>query len=267
MIDDEFLNFCKIVEIDGVLSLKCLDFIKNNDKNFLDLTYKKLNFDGADYYKVQEELNDPTGLKILAIHLLKAFEAHQKYLKLGISETIYIDTFKCFSRFIKETKIINPNAIFDRFYWTWRQIELKLFRIGELEYEICESEHVISIHIPSDANLNINEVNKSLDNAKLFFNKYFPYTNTFKYVTCTWLINDALKDLLNKESNIIKFKEKFKIIKTFPDDDSFYEWIYQTKNKDINSLKGETSLQKNLKTYLLQNKKFGSSYGILIERE
>lgn len=48
---------------------------------------------------------------------------------------------------------------------------MKIFRIGELEYEFkeYEGENVIGIHVPSDSNLSKEAVDNSLKQANIFF--------------------------------------------------------------------------------------------------
>ena len=90
---------------------------------------------------------------ILACSLLCACRAYEEYQKKGISDTVYFETMKCFTRFIDETQKRTGRLAFDRGWWTYRQISMQLFRIGELEYEFVEYEGrpALSIHIPSDA--------------------------------------------------------------------------------------------------------------------
>ena len=87
----------------------------------------------TDFIKLQNELNDEDGFKLLGLELLCALETQKDYKDIGISEKIYIDTFKCFSRFIEESYELYGKYKFDRFYWLNHQLNANLFRIGELE--------------------------------------------------------------------------------------------------------------------------------------
>lgn len=107
---------------------------------------------------------DEDGVGVLACSLLCACKAYKEYQKKGISDTVYFETMKCFTRFIDETQKRTGRLAFDRGWWTYRQISMQLFRIGELEYEFVEYEGrpALSIHIPSDAHFSRELVGESL---------------------------------------------------------------------------------------------------------
>ena len=92
---------------------------------------------------------DGDGLKELAGHLQCALKTWELCEKRGISEEIYVETMKCFTRFVTEHLESYGRYGFDRGFWTVRQLSGVLFRIGELEYETRGNE--IHLHIPSDA--------------------------------------------------------------------------------------------------------------------
>ena len=106
---------------------------------------------------------DEDGVGVLACSLLCACKAYKEYQKKGISDTVYFETMKCFTRFIDETQKRTGRLAFDRGWWTYRQISMQLFRIGELEYEFVEYEGrpALSIHIPSDAHFSRELVGES----------------------------------------------------------------------------------------------------------
>ena len=110
---------------------------------------------------------DEDGVGVLACSLLCACKAYKEYQKKGISDTVYFETMKCFTRFIDETQKRTGRLAFDRGWWTYRQISMQLFRIGELEYEFVEYEGrpALSIHIPSDAHFSRELVGESLFEA------------------------------------------------------------------------------------------------------
>ena len=58
---------------------------------------------------------------------------------------------------------------FDRGWWAYRQTSMQIFRLGVLEYEFdrLEGESVIALHIPSDARLTAEAVDRSLEQAGL----------------------------------------------------------------------------------------------------
>ena len=173
---------------------------------------------------------------------------------------------KCFPRFIEECRKKNGRMFFDRGWWTYRQISMSIFRIGELEYERKqrEGECVIGIHIPSDANLSKEAVDASLRQAERFFQAYDISWTDKKYTCNSWLLSPMLKKLLPENSNILSFQKRFDLVQEDKEDREYIEWLFQvtldTKYKD---LPVKTSLQKKAKNLLLHGENIGSAYGIM----
>ena len=106
---------------------------------------------------------DPDGAKILSVMLDAATMSAKEYAKRGISAEIYVSTMEAFSRFVRERRAGYGDWAFDRWWWTGRQLSLKLFRIGALEYEMCaEDGREVSLHIPSGCDLSAEAVDRSL---------------------------------------------------------------------------------------------------------
>ena len=178
---------------------------------------------------------------------------------------------KCFPRFIAEHRRSYGRDGFDRYWWTVRQISARLFRIGELEYELAEDnggKPVIGLHIPSDTKLESDRLNESLRRADSFLRTYFPdWTEAPK--TCeSWLLSPVLKELLPPSSWILRFQEAFDLLETHPEDNSALEWVFyvaqgQYRNLDVRKLPESTSLQRKMKELLLRGGAPGSARGIL----
>ncbi len=212
---------------------------------------------------------DKDNIKMLYCQLECARRVFDKYQEKHIKETIYIDTMKCFTRFIEECKKKNGRMFFDRNWWTYRQISMSLFRIGELEYEFeeYEGENVIAIHIPSDANLSKEAVDTSMKQAKIFFQTYYSDYKYEKYTCSSWLMSPILKPLLSEKSNILSFQNRFNIIQENKEDKGYIEWLFQVPiDTNYKNLPAETDLQKKVKKLLLNGGTVGSAYGIITTR-
>ena len=222
--------------------------------------------------EVEETLNlranEPEhGLDELFQQTMAAYEARKKEPWNRISEEIYIETMKCFSRFVREHKVSYGVYGFDRGFWTPHQIEGKLFRIGELEYQIDDEEKVISIHIPSDADLSDDLVDASYAEQKQFFAENFPETAGWPGMCESWLLSPALKELLPSDSRILAFAARFEITQTNPDATDYLEWVYklasgQQKSAELENLREDTSLQRRMKDFLRAGGKVGIAWGI-----
>lgn len=208
---------------------------------------------------------DSKKIKMLTCMLTCAAELYQWYQEKGIPETIYLDTMRCFTRFIEECRQITGQYAFDRDWWVVRQISGNLFRIGELEYETLQEKGkpAIGIHIPSDSVFTPKNCDASLESAREFFAKYFPQYDGVDYVCWSWLLGPELKNLLPPDSNIIQFQRRFLINEIDYSEAEYIQFVFKTRNVPIADLPENTSLQRNMKKYLQNGGKIGNGSGVL----
>lgn len=209
---------------------------------------------------------DPGEIKILACNLKCAAEQYENYMKKGISDEIFTETMKCFSRFARECFVRTGEYAFDRAFWTTRQIAMVLFRIGELEFElnIEEGEHVINVHIPSDADISDENCEDSIARARDFMKEFYPEYDGVEYLCDSWLLAPVLKEFLKESSKIIRFQNRFEIYKEDLEDTGFTEWLYHTREYRPEEFAEDTSLQRSIKAYVLNGGKVGCGYGKLL---
>lgn len=212
---------------------------------------------------------DGDGVKALADQLLIALEEREKGAWKTIPEQVWVDTMKCFSRFVREHEISYGYAGYDRDWWTVRQIRGKLFRIGELEYELKEKEgkRSIDMHIPSDTKMKRELLEQSVLAAKEFLKEYFPDWAELPMTCESWLLAPALRQMLPETSNILAFQQAFRITGTDPEVEDVLEWVYrltkeQQKSLLYSELPEETSLQKKMKAFLLAGGRIGVASGV-----
>ncbi len=212
--------------------------------------------------------DDPDGAKMLLCQLACAHRDRERYAALGISEDVYLATMRCFSRFIHENERRTGRLAFDRGWWTWRQTAMTLFRVGELEFELREydGEHVLSLHIPSDADLSPDAVDKSLSRGKKLMEGCF---GGGRRIMCSsWLLSPALAPLLSEGSNILAFRCRFDIVEWDADRTEFIPWLFDaSEDTPFWELPGRTSLQRGVRELLLNGGKVGSARGWLTEQE
>lgn len=205
---------------------------------------------------------DPDGFKTLWEELEIAKQSFEEYQKRGISIDIFADTMKFCTRFLHEH--MKTHGCF-RFVWGWwfpRQLSLNEFRIGSLEYEFC-GEKFTNVHIPSDADLSKQSVSDSLSQYKSFCRQYYPEREEWELRCESWLLSPALKDVLNDNSNILAFQKFFHVTETDYESMAVLDWVFPGFSEVSEQLPEKTSLQKNMKKYLLEGKKIGWSKGIL----
>lgn len=196
---------------------------------------------------------DPDGFRELACMLRCAMAAKTVYDDLGIGEDIYYDTFACFSRFVKEHRDSYGNYGFDRGFWTVRQVSCRLFRIGSLEYELIRQDGrpVISLHIPSDARLELPALRASWEKARDLLDRTFPTYAGVEMYCHSWLLSPTLKELLSPDSRILGFQRAFVITPLAGDNREYLQWVFRNPALPPEDYPEETSLQRKVKALIL----------------
>lgn len=212
--------------------------------------------------RIGEDMN---GFCILAELLECACRVYADYQRIGIEDTVFIQTMKFCTRFINEHKKVYGDFAFRWAWWFPRQLALQEFRIGELEFEFVDAEdRQISIHIPSDANLNPQSVKQSFAEYRAFLHRFYPDWESVAWNCESWLLSPALKQLLPKTSNIILFQELFEVESVDYDSMAVLDWVYPGEKCEFADLSEQTSLQKKMKKFLLDGKKVGWAKGKVI---
>ena len=218
------------------------------------------------YKKIKAHVDDdPKGIKMLTIQLAAALKSQELYDSKGIDLEIFVDTMKCFSRFCRDSFATYGDFRFDCCWWTYRQLSLNLFRLGELEFEMCADK--LSVHIPSDANMTRAGLDASYDWAKRFFAKHFPEYEYDGIYCNTWLLAPSLREMLPAGSRILNFMDDYEILSEDKEAMNCMLWVYKKKYQDYESLPEETSLQRAIKARLLAGKKVGSAYGRVVRKD
>lgn len=210
------------------------------------------------------------GADDMAAHLMGALDNRDEGDWSKLPEDIWLATMKAFTRFANEHHRSLGIYGFDRAFWTTRQMNARLFRIGELEYELKEEdgERCIDLHIPGDAVLTAQRLNRSVADARSFLARYYPDWTQLHMECTTWLLVPALRPMLREGANLLRFMNAFDIVEVDEDCDDVLEWVFylteeQQKTVSLEQLPEETSLQRNIKVHLLSGKKIGVARGIL----
>ncbi len=208
---------------------------------------------------------DEDAFKMLACMLRCGLKTWENYEEKGISEQIFTDTMKCFSRFMEEHRAGYGKYAFDREWWTSRQLAGELFRIGELEYEMRteEGRRFIDLHIPSDAKLEREKLLASLGEARKFFREKYPKYGSVDILCHSWLLSPTLKELLPLKSRILGFQELFDTEVIGIDDSEYVTWVFKRPDIPLKDLPEDTSLQRRMKEYLLSGGQMADAKGRL----
>ena len=211
------------------------------------------------------------GVEVLAEQLLEVVKSREDGPWKDIPRQIYVDTMKCFSRFVREHRRSLGYYGFDRWEWTPHQVKAELFRIGQLEYQLYreEGQCLIGLHIPSDVCLDMALLDESVAQARRFLEVYFPSWAQAPMECESWLLSPALAQLLPEGSRILRFQRPFQITQVNWEPNDVLEWVFklaaaQQKNVDLARLPEDTSLQRSMKAALLAGKKIGVAHGRLV---
>ena len=196
---------------------------------------------------------DPDGLSMLHALLHMALQSWQKYEQSGISQTVFADTMKFVTRTLREHREQRGTYEFHKAWWFWRELCLEEFRLGCLEYEMVPTDEgrVISIHIPSDADLRPEAVDASFAAFRAFAEAYYPEWTDAKWICDSWMMCPALRQLLPETSNIVRFQMRFDTVKVSDDTKGVLEWVFPPHKEISEELPEHTSLQRKMKAYLL----------------
>ena len=216
------------------------------------------------------------GLDILAVFLAAAALDRQAWAARGIPDRVFLDTMGCFPRFVEEHFVSFGARGFDRHYWAWRQTAGLLFRLGTLEYELrtlpeglrtasfdlAPESPVLSIHIPSDADLSRASVLDSFRQAGEFFPRVFP-DFCYRAAYCSsWLLSGNLRTLLPAGSRIRGFQDLFEMAGCDESQNSCIVWLFKREYDDPAGYPEDTSLQRSVKAFLLNGGKVGFGTGL-----
>lgn len=257
----------ELLEIPEEVTKQLATYEKTRSKEIPDDIYTKL-FLRTEWDEGVKELqtflgDDPDGIKILweQLNIVSSYTCGE-YIKRGISENILIATMKFCTRFLHEHY---RNFGTYKYVWAWwfpRQISLCEYRIGALEYEFVEgTEREIAVHIPSDADMGIKSIQRSLSDFYQFRDKYFSQWKDVPLTCDSWMLMPELRQFLNADSNIVAFQKMFEIDTIDRNATWYMGWIFPGCDKVDDTLPENTLLQRELKQYLLAGNVFGIAKG------
>jgi len=174
-------------------------------------------------------------------------ELYKKRVKEALTNDIYI-------RKLESIRI-------SQMIWAAYFINTKLIEVGRLQYERCENH--IKIHIPSGDKLEIEKVLNSIKDSKDEIERYFNLKNP-EYRCDSWLLSNQINAIINSNSNIAQFYKLFEV-KDGPDaTKDILNFVFEIQEcDDYTKLPENTTLQRQLKKQLLENKEMKIGWGKL----
>ena len=126
----------------------------------------------------------------------------------------------------------------------------------EWEVVLQKGDPVIGLHIPPFGRMTPELIDKTLEETKKFAKEQYPDFE-YKAFTCgSWLVDPQLDELLNAESNIVKFRQRFHSLTRKCEGTDVFNFIFNKPNMDfdIHDLPEDSSLHRALKNHYLSGK-------------
>ena len=261
-------------------------------KDIIEKWYKKLNFPKeteCDFYRALEEKEIDGSITIekydkksddgeanLLYFLYFCQSLEEKYKEKGIPESVLLDTLGDIVVWTKIWSGLKGGLYLGELEWLSRHLGMRLFKLGRLQFGMADSEFdikekgifkgtpVIEVHIPEGEPLLRETCEKSVDDARKFFKKYFPEFNYTVFTCHSWLLDSSLKEFLPKDSNILRFADMFTVVRDDRSDAIFgYIFFWGAKREDLKVCNPRSTFAQKLKQAALDGCKFYESLGYI----
>lgn len=112
-------------------------------------------------------------------------------------------------------------------------------------------DDILQIHIPGRSKLDFDECGTSLEEAHLFFTRYFPERSYKAFVISSWLMDDLLEHMLPPESNLLRFQKEMYRFPSTGTTESALRWIFGSVPKDLTKAPRDTTLRRKVIDHVL----------------
>jgi len=262
--------------------IKTAEYLSSNEAKTLYNLYERLINSsteisaGADMQSMVKK--DPTfGQKIMIVYLMAAKHTKEMYIDRGISLNVFYDTMESFAVFEERYKFEHGVWGFDKPAWAVNHLRMNLYRLGRLVFEqakfpldyytlngkiLKKGDDILMVHIPANEKLELGLCHESYNLAGRFSEKHFNFISK-AFCCSSWLLNRGLENILQPQSNILKFQNEYEIINETVNNEEPLQWIFGKKYKSLDEYVLSTSLQKNVIEYLKNGGELGVSFGTL----
>lgn len=218
------------------------------------------------------ESREDSHMFALVLYCMLAVDVYEDYMKRGISDEIYMDTFRDFKIWSQVCEKKFHEQGLTEYEWLTLPLELKIVRLGRLQFEPAQLEEdvqvngeilkvgtkVLDVHIPEGEPLSDEACEEAFRKADAFFGKEYK-----AYVCTSWLVSPEIKKLVSPQSNIAKFQARFHVYGTIYPFRQAEERVFGEILSDKSLYSEESSLQKMLKAYVADGKDPGMGCGVI----
>lgn len=227
--------------------------------------------------KIACMINENEYTVIFVIYCILVLRLKRIYSEKGFDEELYSGVVRDLRAKFNECKTVKKTYGTFSVFWFDRYLNFEIFAIGRLQFQfkpmpieyngegmnIKKEEMVIVLHIPSGSRLKKDDVLASIERAKEFFDEKFNYAAIY-FICSTYLFHPAMTKLYKQNSNLDKFCRLFDIFYSSNDYPNYDVWrIFNCDSDDYTQLPESTSLQKSLKSFLLDGGQVGIGIGVL----
>ncbi|MEG0545818.1 MAG: acyltransferase domain-containing protein [Oscillospiraceae bacterium] len=287
--DIEFIKMLSSkIALHGEAYNKAISLLENEPQKLLKISNKTTLKNSSKISKAIF-LNKANGAVLsLAVSLILLERAYFEYKKREIPDEIFLSSMSDIAIWVNTAKIEENIDGLLEFNWLRHTLFLNLFRIGRLQFQfektnylICgvnrndvknapikNREPVLSIHIPEDGKLILEDCEKSISDAKVFFKKYYPKYDFKGFICNSWLLDPKNKEFMSESSNIIHFSKLFDTVysESFTNTE-LVKRLWGKNTYDLAQVKDfpvNTDLEKRAKDYILKGNKTGNGYGLIL---
>jgi len=197
------------------------------------------------------------------------------YATHNIPEKVFRDTIADINRNMVEAKLRNNKYVIEPYVFNWlvKHMTNRVFHVGRLQFEakcidkdfdlVNAGDYVLNVHIPASGKLPYDEVLDAYRQAAALFRRLMPHIAYKGFICESWMLSPQLKEILDTESNLVKFLSDYEIYHIDGNDESFYTYVYINKPNNLHDLPEDTSLQKAIKQHLLSGGKIEFGCGFI----
>ncbi len=225
-----------------------------------------------------EELGHPIEVLTTYFFIRISERTLEEYKKHGISEDVFyasMDEITISSRLGLDRHDIYGIPQYPERPWDRLILDLKIFHLGRLQFEIFEApidaeidghkiakgEKCINTHIQGYSPLRDEDCEDSYELARKFFKKYFGIENPF-FFCHSWLLHPWLSECLSENSGIVKFQKRYKIFDVEENPKETVQYVFFKKFDDPYLYPEDTTLRRLVKQRLIDGAPMGMGHGV-----
>lgn len=197
-------------------------------------------------------------------------EAHEEYVKRGLSDQLYWDTFSDLTIWCENCRRDYGVTGLMEYDWLWRHVKLRLFRLGRLQFELYNAPHgievpgisiaagemLLNVHIPQGSPADPAACEEAFRLARAMFPEYH-------YFHCeSWMLYPGLAAVMKETANTILFQKRFLIYETEEEEREAEKRIFQKVLDNPEDYPADTPFRQRVRTWLIQGHKLGNASGI-----